>query len=329
MPSSELSASRTSASATGARRPLPNLIIAGPGKAGTTSLFAYLSRHLDVCAASEKQARYFSPPAYRDHGGQSRVADLDRFHHCGEERYRLEATPSYFYGGTAVIEAIQAAVDDARVIVTLREPVARLWSSYRFWASRLELPEGITFDTFVSECERLRATRADRLRENAAFFGLSGGFYADWLGDWLKSFGSALRVVFFDELVRSPASVMRDLCEWLELDPARLAPGEMRNEYPTVPYRSRVLQRLAIVTRRRASGILDSVPRIEGALRAAYTVVNRGQGRKEMPASTAAVLSARYAPSTQRVAMLLTEHGYGDRLPAWLRRDAGVDHLDA
>ncbi|MBA2566920.1 MAG: hypothetical protein H0V08_03905, partial [Thermoleophilaceae bacterium] len=80
------------------RRPLPNLVIAGPGKAGTTSLFAYLARHADVCASRVKQAQYFSPAPYRAGGGTGQVADLDYLDHWRSEPYRLEATPSYFYG---------------------------------------------------------------------------------------------------------------------------------------------------------------------------------------------------------------------------------------
>lgn len=64
-----------------------------------------------------------------------------------------------------MIATIRGAVDDARILVTLREPVGRLWSYYRFFVSRLALPETFTFEDYVRECERLRATRADRRAE--------------------------------------------------------------------------------------------------------------------------------------------------------------------
>ncbi len=46
---------------------LPNLIIAGVGKAATTSLFAYLSAHPDICPARVKEGRILRAAATRAH----------------------------------------------------------------------------------------------------------------------------------------------------------------------------------------------------------------------------------------------------------------------
>jgi hypothetical protein len=40
---------------------LPNLIIAGAQKAGTSSLFWYLAQHPQICASDRKELRYFTP----------------------------------------------------------------------------------------------------------------------------------------------------------------------------------------------------------------------------------------------------------------------------
>jgi hypothetical protein len=40
---------------------LPNLVIAGVGAAGTTSLFYYLIQHPDICGSNVKEVRYFTP----------------------------------------------------------------------------------------------------------------------------------------------------------------------------------------------------------------------------------------------------------------------------
>ena len=43
---------------------LPNLVIAGVPKAGTTSLFNYLAQHPDICPSDVKETRYFEPLRY-------------------------------------------------------------------------------------------------------------------------------------------------------------------------------------------------------------------------------------------------------------------------
>src|SRR3712207_9448996 len=56
------------------RARLPNLIIAGVGKGGTTSLFRYLGQHPQVCASRVKELRYFQSLRYGEP-----MAPLDQY----------------------------------------------------------------------------------------------------------------------------------------------------------------------------------------------------------------------------------------------------------
>lgn len=139
-----------------------------------------------------------------------------------------------------------------------------------------------------------------------------------------------MRVVFFDDLAATPSEVVQELCIWLGLDPSRLGAEEPVIENPTVVHRNRGLQRLAIAANRRASGLLGRQPRLKRILAGAYASINRG-AREEMAVDTAARLTELYEPSNREVASMLHKHGYGDRLPAWLRpqwRAAGADGPD-
>src|SRR4029077_8787116 len=76
-------------------------VIAGVNKAGTTSLFVSLSTHPDVAPSAIKETRYFLPPRY----GQPLEpfsSYQEYFRDAGVRPVRLEATPSYFYGASAV-----------------------------------------------------------------------------------------------------------------------------------------------------------------------------------------------------------------------------------
>ena len=76
-------------------------VIAGVNKAGTTSLFASLSTHPAVAPASIKETRYFLPARYGEPLEPLSVYD-EYFAGAAPGAVRLEATPSYLYGGAAV-----------------------------------------------------------------------------------------------------------------------------------------------------------------------------------------------------------------------------------
>src|SRR4051794_6897093 len=77
---------------------LANLVVIGVNKAGTTSLFDYLGRHPDIGLSDVKELRYFSPLRYGE-SLEPLASYAEHFDHCLQERYAVEATPSYFYGG--------------------------------------------------------------------------------------------------------------------------------------------------------------------------------------------------------------------------------------
>ena len=82
-------------------RRIADLVIAGVPKAATGSLFAYLAQHHDVCASDLKETGYFNHYNPQRHSGPvPPIEEYARhFAHSAGERYALEATPTYSYGG--------------------------------------------------------------------------------------------------------------------------------------------------------------------------------------------------------------------------------------
>ena len=93
-------------------------IIAGVNKAGTTSLFVSLSTHPDVAPSSIKETRYFLPARYGEPLPPTAQWDA-YFADAGDRPVHLEATPSYFYGGAAVAQAMRE-----RLAPVLHHPLA-------------------------------------------------------------------------------------------------------------------------------------------------------------------------------------------------------------
>jgi Sulfotransferase domain len=299
---------------------LPDLVIVGVGKGGTTSLFWYLSQHPDVCASDEKEIRHFAALTE----GRDETPPVEEyakhFRHCRGERFAMEASPQYFHGGRRVADAMAGLLDDPRIIVTLRDPVDRLWSQFRFVKTRFgPVPESMTFEEYAERNERVWREGLPLEPDIVPYWHLAGGMYADHIEPWFDVFGDAFRVVFFEHLVARPAATVIELAEWLGVDPAPVRGFTFSVENRTVPVRSAVLQRVALFANR--EDLLGSQRRLKAPLRRLYYALNRRREPDAMPPAVEAHLRNIVAPANERLARQLTERGYVD-LPAWLRSSA-------
>jgi hypothetical protein len=294
---------------------LPNLIMAGPGKAGTTSLFWYLSQHPAICPADVKEIRFFAPITHGTGSIPPTEEYARHFNHCGMEEYRLEASPQYFHGGGALITAMRQILAHPRIIITLREPVDRLWSIYRSLKVRRTLPQQTTFDSYVAQCEEIHRAGGPLSLENRAYWTLSGQFYVDHVQTWLDAFGDDLKIVFFEDLARSPTDVVRDLCRWLRIDDTVVDSFTYTVENQTVANRSRILHRIALAAN--SQGVLRDRRRLKAPLRRAYYRINRMPPSETMSEETRRRLEETYAAPNAALARALRQRGYED-LPGWL-----------
>src|SRR5215470_4775396 len=85
--------------------PLANLIIAGVNRSATTSLFTYLSEHPQVCASTIKETNYFLP-VVKESALEPIEAYAEYFKRFKNQKYRMEASPRYIFGGAKIAEAI-------------------------------------------------------------------------------------------------------------------------------------------------------------------------------------------------------------------------------
>ena len=295
---------------------LPNLIIAGVGKAGTTSLFWYLSQHPDICASKVKEIRYFTALTEGDGVLPPLQEYAGHFGHCAGRRYRLEASPQYFHGGRPIVDAVAATLDRPRLILMFRDPIERLWSTFRFMRSRLaDLPEGMTFEGYVAECRKVRDAREPFSEANRLYWTIQGGFYGEFLEPWVQGFGKDLRIVFFEDLAASPQEVTRRTCAWLGLDGSAADGITYSVENRTIQYRSKLMQKAALAANK--EGRLGGHRRLKEPLRKLYYAMNRKPERDGMSPAMRRELEDLFAPGNAALAGQLRRLGYHD-LPAWL-----------
>lgn len=297
---------------------LPNLLVVGVPKAGTGSLWAYLSQHPDICPGDQKEIGYFNHFNPRRHSGPIPPLTTYRRHFAdvGDERYVFEATPTYSYGGRPVIEAIRDTLGRPRIVLILRNPVDRLWSAYTFQRELGNLPELASFEEYLAACRRRRRDGSDLVPRDH-LHGLYIGYYADYVPLWLEAFRNDIRVLFTDQLTRDPVAVVGSVFGWLGVDPTVASSMDLTARNRTNHPRSVRAARLAYSVKRSAEQHGRLPTRIREPLRQVYRRVNTGAAPEAMGPHVRREVEALYRESNAETAVALRAHGYTD-LPPWL-----------
>ncbi len=201
--------------------PLPDFLIAGVPKAGTTALHAALVRHPGLFLPSVKEPKFFlsdgRPPAtggpgdvqtYQEHVW--RQSDYEAlFDPAPPGTLRGEATPFYLYDDNAH-DRIAKLVPDARLILLLRDPVDRAHSNWtHLWNAGLE-PEA----DFLTAC---RAEPARRAAGWAAFWHyVRLGRYGEQLQHLFQVFPrEQVLLLRYRDLKDAPAATLDRVCAFL------------------------------------------------------------------------------------------------------------------
>lgn len=296
---------------------LANFIIVGVGKSGTSSMFAYLAEHPEICGSTVKETHFFDPVLRGDPlPPMSEYATY--WSHAAGERYRLEATPLYCLGGDAMIDALERHLGpDLHVMIMLRDPVERLSQNFAYMKAKMALPGIDTFDQYVDRCLDLRARGLDVGPESEAS-SWTRSFYGDYLGPWFDRFGPQLRMVWFEDLAEYPEQTVAVTFSWLGLDPTPADSIDYRIHNRTTSARFAGLQRLAVSANRLAGEQLDRFPAVRRRLRDAYLRVNGRDATVTVVSPEARQrIEEALGDSNLRLAAMLTDAGY-QRLPTWL-----------
>lgn len=213
---------------------LPNFLVVGAAKAGTTSLYGYLGSHPQVfMPRTVKEPLYFvlgeeeNHFQYRDWRSVTMDCSVDwdayrrLFRDAGNAAAIGEATP-YYLPHPAAPEKIAARLGRPKIIVVLRDPVARGYSHYTY--NRMRLVERAP--SFAE------AVKAELALENPwyAIRYMRSGLYAEMVERYFDQFGREnVQVLLFEDLVGERDATLRLVYDFLGIDAAHAAPDEVRN----------------------------------------------------------------------------------------------------
>lgn len=198
-----------------------NLFLVGAPRAGTSSLFEYLSRHPAIFAPAEKEPHHYDEDVLD--GRAPMPPDAYRALYAGatDERWLLDASALYLYSAHA-LDAV-SSIRGAHAIVSLRDPIEQMASWHGLMVATGSEPHGSLEEALAAESADTPFER--RYSEIAR--------YAPYLERWLDRLGGdRVHVVVFEELTGSASDrVCEGLLAGLGLDERGLGPFPRLNTY--------------------------------------------------------------------------------------------------
>lgn len=229
---------------------MPTFLIIGAGKAGTTSLYAYLKQHPDIFMSPIKESNFFAYEATKARGAQLDILKgrywpvksaeqyHDLFRECSRERAIGEASPRYLtWPGTA--QCIWDHVPDAKLIAILRDPVERAYSTY--WMHVRNNREKRTFSQAILDEERSMLNPEWKLGQMRY---VQDGLYYENLSNYFELFDRRqIRIYLFEDLLHDATRLLSSIFEFLDVPEDFIPDVSVRHNVSGVS-KTRILQPL-------------------------------------------------------------------------------------
>lgn len=204
--------------------PLPNVLIIGAQKCGTTTLWECLRRHPRVCVGLEKETHFFDRVEYYHKGvGWYRSRFFSRkwarLKLTGQKSVVLDATPAYLYDRRVPGRAAEL-VPNAKLIAITRDPVTRAYSSYWFNRDKWGVESASFEEALRRELSWTEPPEPDSV-EDRFYTYLSRGLYNEQLARWREYYDEdRFYVTEMRTLRKEPERVLNELCRFLGIEPA-------------------------------------------------------------------------------------------------------------
>ncbi len=211
---------------------VPNLFIVGAQKAGTTSLYKYLSQHPDVYMSPIKEPHFFSQVRQEKLSYDSRVITKESqyyalFENAGNYSIVGEASPSYLWDTNAPYK-IKKANPKAKIIILLREPIDRAYSHYLMDVRRDIQRNSCFFDALAEDY----AWKNKGWGVSHLYVEL--GLYSEQIERYFNTFDSnQILILQFDELKTDSKNVLKKVFSFLNINLLPLEEIDFKTKHNT------------------------------------------------------------------------------------------------
>jgi hypothetical protein len=228
--------------------PLPNFLVIGVQKSGTTALYHYLNQHPQIYMSPVKEPYFFvfenEELNFRGPRDQEILSEMvvteirayrELFRNVSSETAVGEASAGYLHSSRA-LERIRCYVPDAKLIAVLRDPAERAYSSFLHMVRDGREP--------LSDFEQALEAEETRIRDNwgPIWHYKQKGFYYGQLKRYFEAFGrDQVEVYLYEEdLKDNPLGMLQDTFRYLGVDDAFVPDMSLRHNISGVP-KSRTL----------------------------------------------------------------------------------------
>ena len=231
---------------------MPNFLVIGVAKAGTTSLYHYLRQHPQIFMSPVKEPGFFTflnnPPAFCGPGAENirkrviiQQGDYEAlFHAVSEETALGEASAVYLssYHPEVTAENISRYIPHVRLIAILRQPADRAYSHFTFNRQLGIEPTSDFIQALAEEPTRICAGWRPGCR-----YRLNGFYYANIKPYFERFPREQIRVYLMEDWLNEPREFFRDLFGFLGVDDTFM-PDTTRRHNVTYHPRSQLLEAL-------------------------------------------------------------------------------------
>ena len=202
---------------------LPNFLVIGVEKAGTTALYNHLRAHPQIYMPALKEPDFFSydgtpqGPAFKKKKRVIREeAYYALFDGVRDEQAIGEASPRYFHSPVAPAR-INALLPEVRLIALLRHPVERAYSHYLMMMNSGTIAYRPFVPLFREKAQSVETWAQEPLR----CYGFLLSFYFESLQRYFDHFPrDRIRVYLFEDYVADPRAVLADIFDYLGVETA-------------------------------------------------------------------------------------------------------------
>ena len=201
---------------------VPNIIIAGAPKCGTTSLFHYLSDHPMIHPSNVKETCFLIDQDYPLFNSEKNFFKdglegySQFFSSCKDSgKFFLEATPDYLYQENPLI-ALKMFPHKPFVIILLRKPSARIYSLFNFAQNNMGVLDAkMTFTQFVNMIKKGELPKERKILRNA----IEHSKYHIYIDKWFQHLGrEKVNVFLFEDLKKDPGKFLQRIAGKIEID---------------------------------------------------------------------------------------------------------------
>ncbi|MEM1366711.1 MAG: sulfotransferase [Cyanobacteria bacterium P01_H01_bin.15] len=209
---------------------LPNFLIVGAAKSGTTSLWHYLKQHPQIFFTRRKEPNFFAfkglklPPFSGPASPDVLYKILYQYSVTSDEKYQSlfensagkiaigEASVRYLYFPEAA-KRINEYIPNAKIIIILRNPIYRLYSHYIMMRGKYLLEPLPLVQALEQE--------GNRIQQNWGWdwHYVQVGMYYKQVQRYFELFGKdQVKVFLYDDFSAKPLKIIQDICRFIRVD---------------------------------------------------------------------------------------------------------------